>query len=73
MEKLVNLDRRIIYAVIMLSVLVPLWFPLGLPIEPTASTKAAYEAVEKLPEGALLLLSADYGPSTKVELHPVAI
>ncbi len=73
MNKLLNLDRRIIYAVIMLSVLVPLWFPLGLPIEPTPSTKAAFEAVEKLPEGALLLLSADYGPSTKVELHPVVL
>ncbi len=73
MDKLVNLDRRIIYAVILISVLVPLWFPLGLPIEATASTKAAFEAVEKLPEGALILMSADYGPSTKVELHPVVL
>ncbi len=73
MDKLVNLDRRVIYAVILLSVLVPLWFPLGLPIAPTPSTKAAFEAVEKLPEGALILMSADYGPSTKVELHPVVL
>lgn len=73
MSKLINLDRRLIYAIIMLSVLVPLWFPLGLPIEATTSTIAAYEAVEKLPKGALILMSADYGPSTKVELHPVVL
>ncbi len=72
-EKLLHLDRRIIYLVILLSVLLPTWFPLGLEIDPTRPTIAAYEAVEKLPEGALILLSADYGPSTKVELHPVVL
>jgi hypothetical protein len=70
-EKLLYLDRRIIYLIILLSVVVPLWFPLGLATEPSASTRAAYQAVEKLPEGSLMLLSADYGASTKVELHPV--
>lgn len=73
MSKLINLDRRVIYAIIMLSVLIPLWFPLGLAIEASPSTIAAYEAVEKLPKGALILMSADYGPSTKVELHPVVL
>lgn len=73
LEKLLHLDRRIIYAIILVSVLLPIWFPLGLPIHPTGSTRAAYEAVEKLPPGSLILLSADYGASTKVELHPVVM
>lgn len=72
-DKLLHLDRRIIYAVILLSVLLPFWYPLNLAIEPTTSTISAYEAVEKLPEGSLILMSADYGPSTKVELHPVVL
>jgi hypothetical protein len=72
-DKLLHLDRRIIYAIILASVLLPIWFPLGLPIDPTEPTKAAYARVENLPEGALILISADYGPSTKVELHPVAL
>lgn len=72
-EKLLHLDRRIIYLVILLSVLLPLWLPLGLPIKPTPPIKAAFEQVEKLPEGALILISADYGPSTAVELHPVVM
>lgn len=73
LEKLVYLDRRVIYVLILLSVVVPLWFPLELPITPTAPTIAAFEAVEKLPEGSLILMSADYGASTKVEIHPVVI
>lgn len=72
-EKLLYLDRRIIYLVILLSVLLPLWLPLGLPIDPTAPVRAAYDRVEKLPEGSLILISADYGPSTAVELHPVVM
>lgn len=70
-ERLINLDRRIIYAIILLSVLVPLWFPLGLPVVPSQPARSAFEAVEDLPEGSILLLSADYGASTKVELHPI--
>jgi hypothetical protein len=72
-QKLLNLDRRIIYAIIMISVLIPLWKPMGLPITPGGSTIAAFEAVEKLPEGSIILLSLDYGASTKVELHPVVL
>jgi hypothetical protein len=72
-EKLLHLDRRIIYAVILISVLLPFWFPLGLAIEPSPSTIAAFEAVERLPEDSIILMSADYGPSTKVELHPVVL
>jgi hypothetical protein len=72
-EKLLHLDRRIIYAIILASVVVPLFFPMGLPISATASTTAAFEAVEKLPEGSIILMSADYGASTKVELHPVIL
>ncbi len=73
LEKLLNLDRRIIYGIILLSVLVPFWFPMRLPIEPTAPVIASYKAFEDLPEGSLILISADYGPSTKVELHPVTL
>lgn len=72
-EKLLHLDRRIIYVIVLLSVLLPFWFPLGLNIEPTTTTIAAFKAVEELPEGSVILMSADYGPSTKVELHPVVL
>lgn len=72
-QKLLNLDRRVIYLIILLSVVLPLMFPMGLPIEPSGSTRTAFEAVEKLPAGSLILMSADYGASTKVELHPVVM
>lgn len=72
-DKLLNLDRRIIYLIVLLSVILPLMKPMGLPIKPTAPVQAAFEYAEKLPQGALVLMSIDYGPSTAVELEPMAL
>ena len=72
-DKLAKLDRRIIYLIVLLSVILPLMNPLGLKIEETESVRASFEAFEKLPEGALILMSIDYGPSTAVELEPMAL
>ena len=72
-EKLINLDRRIIYLVVLLSVIVPLMNPMGLKIEVTESVKASFQAYEDLPEGSTILMSIDYGPSTAVELEPMAL
>ena len=72
-EKLINLDRRIIYLVVLLSVIIPLMNPMGLKIEVTESVKASFQAYEDLPEGSTILMSIDYGPSTAVELEPMAL
>lgn len=72
-EKLINLDRRIIYLVVLLSVILPLMNPMGLEIKETAPVIASYKAYEDLKEGDLILMSIDYGPSTAVELEPMAL
>jgi len=68
-----SLDRRVIFVVIALVVILPLFFPLGLPIRPTNSSQDVYNAVDKLEAGDKALISFEYGPSTKPEIHPMAI
>ena len=41
-----TVDRRWIFLVIGLAVLLPLFFPLGLPIRATIATQKVYDAVE---------------------------
>ena len=53
--------------------LLPLFFPLGLPIRATNATQKVYDAVEALEENSKVLVSFEYGPSTKPEIHPMAI
>ncbi len=71
--KLGNVDRRWIFVIIAIVVMYPLFKPLGLPIRPTESSLQVYNAIEALPEGSKVLLSCEYGPSTKPEIHPMAV
>ena len=68
-----KIDRRWIFLVIGLAVLLPLFFPLGLPIRATNATQRVYDAVEELAPNSKVLVSFEYGPSTKPEIHPMAI
>ncbi|RMF10738.1 MAG: hypothetical protein D6762_00830 [Candidatus Neomarinimicrobiota bacterium] len=71
--RLGKLDRRWIFLIIAIVVALPLFFPLGLPIRPTNATQVAYDAMDALPAGSKVLVSFEYGPSTKPEIHPMAI
>ena len=73
--KLGSLDRRIIFFVIGLSVLIPLLKPewVALPVRPKIHSQIVFDELDKLKAGNKLLLSFEYGPSTKPEIHPMAI
>lgn len=71
--KLSHVDRRWIFLIIGLSVLLPLFFPIGLPIRATDTTQRVYDTFESLKPNSRVLLSCEYGPSTKPEIHPMVI
>lgn len=65
--------RWIIYALVALAVTVPILAGMYFPVERVSdSTKMVYDYIDKLPEGSVIVLSFDYGPSTAPELQPVA-
>ena len=70
-----SLDRRIIFLLIGLSVLIPLIKPnwLSLPIKIDQNTEIVFDTVSDLKEGDKVLLSFAYGASTKPEIHPMAV
>ena len=70
-----SLDRRIIFLIVGLSVLIPLLKPewIDLPIRPTPESQIVFDEINKLNEGDKVLLSFEYSPSTKPEIHPMAI
>jgi len=70
-----SLDRRIIFLIVGLSVLIPLLKPewVNLPIRPRPESQIVFNEINKLNEGDKILLSFDYGPSTKPEIHPMSI
>jgi len=54
-----------------LVVLIPLLYPLALPIRPGKDSQQVYDFVEALEDSSKVLLSCEYGPSTKPEIHPM--
>ena len=68
--RLQNFDRRWIFLVMSLAVVIPLFFPIGLPALPDPMTKAAFNAVEALPDGARVFVSLDLDPASTPEIEP---
>jgi hypothetical protein len=71
-EKLLSIDRRIIFLFIAVAVAVPLFFRLSMRIPVTPVAQGTYEAIQSLPPGSKVLVSFDYDPSSMPELQPMA-
>lgn len=70
LDRLAHLDRRVLFLFVGLAVIIPMIFPIGLPVDITRPVKSAYDKIESLPEGSIVLVSADYDPTSEAELYP---
>jgi hypothetical protein len=73
LDKLLRLDRRIIFVLIALAVGVPL--ATGARFDPGSNprSKAVYDYIQNLPEHSVVVIAFDYGPSSMPELQPMAV
>lgn len=74
MNRLFNIDRRIIFVGIFAGVVVPLLLGFRLPVRPGKNVRAIYDTIENLDpqKGDTVFISFDFGPSTLTELEPMA-
>ena len=70
-RKLENLDRRWIFLIVGLLVLLPLIFPLPLPIVVSPRVQGFVDAIDAIPNGSTVLMSCDWDPSGKPEMQPM--
>jgi len=70
LDKIENIDRRIIYVIVILCIALPIIRPLGLPIQINESTLTSYNFIESLPEGAVVLVGFETGAAGWPELGP---
>jgi hypothetical protein len=69
-DRLQRFDRRWIFLVMALAIVIPLYVPIGLPIKPSPMTKAAFTAVEDLKPDDVVFVSMDLDPASTAELEP---
>lgn len=66
-----RLDRRWIFAVMGLLVLIPLIWPLQLPLKVTRPVQGFVDAIDAIPPGSTVLMSCDYDPGAIPEMVPM--
>jgi hypothetical protein len=66
-----NLDRRIIFLILLVVVTIPLIISVAGEIPPTAPVRSAYDAVEALEAGDYLMISIDFDATSAPELMPM--
>jgi len=70
LQKLEYVDRRWLFVALAVSIVMPLVINVPLPLYVSDMVQDLHDAVDALPEGAIVLVSADYDPSGKPELEP---
>jgi hypothetical protein len=70
-KKLASIDRRIIFILIALSVLIPFVTRMVMGIRVSTPVRNAYQAVEELEPGSTIIIAIDYDPSSMPELQPM--
>ena len=72
-EKLMHIDRRIIFVFVFLGVAVPLLVEFSFPIKPTSMVQDIYDEIERVGDKkGTVLFAFDYGPGAEPELQPMA-
>ena len=70
-----KVDRKIIFAIIGIVVLIPLLKPewVDIPIQISPDSRKVFTELSSLESDSKVLLSFEYGPSTKPEIHPMSV
>jgi len=67
-----EVDRRIIFLFIFVSVSVPIIFPITFDEKATPIVQGVFDRIENLPEGSTVLMSFDFDPAMAPEVQPMA-
>jgi hypothetical protein len=69
-SKLVDIDDRYIYIIMMFVFSIPLLYPLGLPITISEYPQTTFNYIEALPPGSIVAISYDVGPGDRQDAGP---
>lgn len=73
-QRLAHLDRRVVYLLVLIALLVPLLLKVQLPPAPMHSAQRFFDVIEGLPvgDGRVVMVFFDFGPNSKAENFPQA-
>lgn len=72
-ERMTKIDRRIIYLVLAVVVILPLVFPRVLKVRAMAPVEDLFNAIDNTPTDKAIIIDCSYAPQIKPEIEPMAI
>jgi hypothetical protein len=72
-DRLEDIPREILYALLLICIIVPMLFPIGFPVPISAEVQRWYDTIDKLPEGSAVMLDFGYSGGGEPELAPFAV
>lgn len=69
-DKLQNIDKRIIYTIMLIVLIIPMIKPLGIPLGISPSTQGVFDMADSLKAGDKVLVALDYSPGGSADVHP---
>jgi len=69
-KKLSNIDRRIVFFLVLASLVIPMYFPLAMPMKITDRTKEFYDLIENLEPGSVVGFGMDASVGGYPEARP---
>jgi hypothetical protein len=71
--KISQLDRRWVFLLVAIAVIMPQIFPFTQPMKTTPPVESIFEYIESLPEGSTVFIALDYDPASEAELYPMTL
>lgn len=72
LDRISQIDKRWIYLLMGLSVLIPILTQLKFPESPSPFAQKVFDTIEALPVGSRVLMAWDYDPASEGEISPMA-
>jgi hypothetical protein len=72
-EKFLNIDRRWLYLLIAVVVIVPFFIRMGLPVVPSDEVRSIYNLVDSLGPDNAIFIGWDFDPGTEAENQPMGV
>lgn len=72
-QRLLTIDRRWIYTILTLVVIVPLLIPFTIKPKPAPPVERLFNYIDTMPPDKALVISVDFTPDTQAELLPMVI
>jgi len=72
-DRLESAPREILYALLLITFIIPMIRPIGFPVPISPEVKRWYDTIEALPDGSVIMIDFGYSGGGEPELGPMAV